>query len=171
MINCTFIWLIFLKYKFILKKMTMRHIIKCWLTYSIINDWVNIKFLFWSLNVCITSRDFSNALLISRCLISFKNRKLNMQTFVNTSFLLTDWKTSFSMSLLISFCLIATNWESTICTIKWSLKTTASNEIETKARSTVALNTKLKNAIDAKYFRSRSRSRLNEFERISNFDF
>jgi hypothetical protein len=64
-------------------------------------------------------------------------------------------------------------------TIESNLKTTAKANIEveaktkakTKLRSSVVLNTKLKYAIDAIYFRRRSRSRLNEFEKISDFDF
>jgi hypothetical protein len=107
---------------------------------------------------------------MSRCLISFTNRKLNMRTSSDTSSILIDWKTSFSMRSLISFCLNAANWESAICTIESSLNATANSEIEAKARSTVVLNTKLKYAIDARCFRSRSRSRLNEFEKVSNFD-
>jgi hypothetical protein len=55
--------------------------------------------------------------------------------------------------------------------IELSLETTANSEIEAKAKSTVVLNTKLKNAVDAKYFRNRSRSRLDEFEKISDSDF
>jgi hypothetical protein len=148
----------------------MRHTIRRWLTRCIVNDWINIKFLFWSLKVCTTSRDFSNVLSISRCLISFTNRKLNMRTSNDTSFIFIDWKTSFSMRSLISFCLNAANWESAICTIESNLNATTSNEIEAKARSTIVLNTKLKYAIDAKCFRDRSRSRLNEFEKISDFD-
>jgi hypothetical protein len=172
-IDCTYVWVIFLKFKFIYEKITMRHIIKRWLTRWIINDWINTRFLFWSLNVRITNRDFLNVLSISKCLISFTNRKLSMQTFVDTSFLLIDWKTFFSMSSLISFCLNATNWKSAMCTIKSSLKTTTKmiSEIEAKTKSTIALNTKVKNAIDARYFRNRSRSRLNEFERVSDFIF
>jgi hypothetical protein len=94
-IYCTYVWVIYLRYKFIFEKMTMKHKIKRWLIRWIINNWVNIKFLFWSLNVCITNRDFSNALSISRWLISSTNRKLNMRTFIDTSLLLIDWKTSF----------------------------------------------------------------------------
>jgi hypothetical protein len=151
-IDCTYVWVICLRYKFIFENMTMRDTIKHWLTRWIINDWVNIKFLFWSLNFCITSRDFSNALSISTCLILFTNRKLNIQTFVDTSFLLTDWKTFFSMNSLISFCLNATNWKNAMCTIESSLETTTrrNNEIEVKTKSIIALNTKLKNAVDAK---------------------
>jgi hypothetical protein len=134
-INCMYVWVIFLRYKFIFEKMTIRHTIKRWLIRWIVDVWVNIKFLFWSLNVCITSRDFSKALSISRCLISFTNWKLNMRISVNTSFLLTDWKTSFSMSSLISFCLNATNWESAMCTIQSSLKTTARTNNEVKAKT------------------------------------
>jgi hypothetical protein len=137
-----------------------------------IDDWIDIKFLFWSLNVCITNRDFSNALSMSRCLISSTNRELKMRTSNDTSFLFIDWKTSFSMRSLIFFCLNAANWERAMCTIESSLSATANSEIEMKsrARSTVVLNTKLKYAVDAKYFRDRSRSRLNEFEKISNSD-
>jgi hypothetical protein len=113
--NCTYVWVIFLRYKFIFEKTTMRHTIKRWLIRWIVDDWVNIRFLFWSLNVCTTSRDFSNALLISRCLISFTNRKLKMRTSDDTSFLLIDWKTSFSMRSLISFCLNDANWERAMC--------------------------------------------------------
>jgi hypothetical protein len=105
----TYVWVMFLIHKFIFEKTTMRYTIKRWLIRWMINNWINIIFLFWSLNVCITSRDFSNALSISRCLISFTNRKLNMRTFDDTSFLLTDWKASFSMRSLISFCLNAAN--------------------------------------------------------------
>jgi hypothetical protein len=137
--NYTYVWVISLRYKFISEKMTMRHTIKRWLIRWIIKDWINTRFLFWSLNVCITSRDFSNALLISRCLILSTNRELNMRTSVDTSFLLIDWKTSFSMSSLISFCLNATNWESAMCMIESSLETTtrANSEIEAKTRSTL----------------------------------
>jgi hypothetical protein len=110
-IDCTYVWIMSLRYKFISEKTTMRHTIKRWLIRWIIDDWVNIKFLFWSLNVCTTSRDFSNALSISRCLISFTNRKLNMRTSDDTSFLLTDRKTFFSMRSLIFFCRDATNWK------------------------------------------------------------
>jgi hypothetical protein len=58
-----------------------------------------------------------------------------------------------------------------MCTIESNLKATANNEIEAIAKSTIALNTKLRNAIDARYFRDRSRSRLNEFKKISDSDF
>ncbi len=70
-IDCTYVWVMFLRYRFIFEKTTMRHTIRRWLIRWIINDWVNIRFLFWSLNVCITNRDFSKALLISKCLILF----------------------------------------------------------------------------------------------------
>ncbi len=164
----------FLRYKFIFKKTTMRHAIKRWLIRWIINDWINIKFLFWSLNVCITNRDFSNALSISRYLISFTNEKLNMQTSNDTSFLFIDWKTFFSMKSFISFCLNAANWERAMCTIESNLKmiTKANIEIEAKmkakakSRSSIVLNTKFKYAVNARYFRERSRWRLNEFEKI-----
>jgi hypothetical protein len=144
-----------------------------------INDWVNIKILFWWLNVCITSRDFLNALSISRYLILFTNRKLNMRTSDVTSFLLIDRKTLFSMRSLIYFCLNAANWERAMCTIEWNLEITAklTIEIETKtkvkarSRSSIVLNTKLKYAVNAKYFRKRSRSRLNEFEKTSDSEF
>jgi hypothetical protein len=171
-INWTYVWVMFLRYKFIFEKTKMRHTIKRWLTRWIIDDWVDIKFLFWSLNVCITSRDFTNTLSMSRCLISFTNRKLKMRTSNDTSFLFIDWKTFFSMRLLIFFCLDAANWEKAMCTIKSNLNATANNEIEvrSKAKSTIVLNTKFKYAVDAKYFRNRSRSRLNEFEKISDFD-
>jgi hypothetical protein len=157
----------------------MKHTIKRWLTCWIINDWINIKFLFWSLNVCITSRDFLKTLSISRCLISFTNRKLNMRTSNDTSSLFIDRKTSFSMRSFISFCLNAANWKRAMCMIESNLKTTAKASIEieaktrakTRSRSSVVLNTKLKYAVDARCFRKRSRSRLNEFEKISNSDF
>jgi hypothetical protein len=178
-INCTYAWMMFLRYKFIFEKTTMRHTIKrCWIRW-IIKHWVNIKFMFWSLNVRITNRDFSNAFLISRCLISFTNRKLNMRISNDTSFLFIDWKTFFLMRSLIFLCLNAVNWKKAMCTIESNLimTTKTSIEIETKtkakarSRSLLVLNTKLKYAIDEKYFRERSRSRLNEFEKISNFDF
>jgi hypothetical protein len=82
--DCTYVWVMFLRYKFISEKTTMRHTIKRWLIRWIMSDWINIRFLFWSLNVCTTSRDFSNALSVSRCLISFTNRKLNMRTSNDT---------------------------------------------------------------------------------------
>jgi hypothetical protein len=178
-IICMYVWIMSLKYKFIFEKTTMRHTIRRWQTRWIINDRVNIKFLFWSLNVCITIRDFSKILSISRCLISFTNRKLNMRISDDTSFLLIDRKTLFSMRSLISFCLNAANWERAMCTIESNLKTTARTNIEVetkmkakaKSRSSVVLNTKLKYAVDARYFRRRSRSRLNKFEKISDFDF
>jgi hypothetical protein len=171
-IDWTYVWKMFLRYRFIFEKTTMKHSIKDWLTRWMIDDWVNIKFLFWSLNVCITNRDFSNALSMLKCLISSTNRKLKMRTSNDTSFLFIDWKTFFSMRSLIFFCLNAANWEKAMCTIESNLNATTSSEIEmrSKTRSTIILNTKLKYAINAKYFRNRSRSRLNEFERISNFD-
>jgi hypothetical protein len=150
-----------------------RYIIRRWLTRWIVNDWVNTKFLFRSLNVCTTSRDFSNALLVSKCFISSTNRELNIRTSDDTSFLLTDWKTSFSMRSLISFFLNAANWRKAMCMTESSLKTTtrANIEAKAKARSTVVLNTKLKYAVDAKYLWERSRSRLNEFEKSFRFWF
>jgi hypothetical protein len=169
-IDWTYVWIMFLRYRFMFEKTTMRHTIRRWLTRWMIDDWVNIKFLFWSLNVCITSRDFSNALSMSKCLISSTNRELKMRTSNDTSFLFTDWKTSFSMRSLIFFCLDAANWEEAMCTIESNLNATASSEIEMRAKSTVVLNTKLKYAVDAKYFRSRSRSRLDEFDEISDSD-
>jgi hypothetical protein len=54
--------------------------------------------------------------------------------------------------------------------IESSLNATANSEIEAKAESTAVLNTKLKYAVDARYFRDRSRSRLNEFDEISDSD-
>jgi hypothetical protein len=177
-IDSTYVWIMFLRSRFIFEKTTMRHTIKRWLTRWIVDDWINTKFLFWSLNVCITSRDFSNVLSMSKCLILFTNRKLNMSTSNDTSFLFTDRKTLFSMRSLISFCLNAEIWERAMCTIESSLKTTAKASIEVeaktkanaKSRSSVVLNTKLKYAVDAKYFQRRARSRLNKFERISDFD-
>jgi hypothetical protein len=150
------------------RKTTTRHTIKRWLTRWIIDDWVNIKFLFWSWNVCATSREFSNALSISECLISSMNWELNMRISNDTFSLLTDWKTSFSIRSLISFCLNAANWEKAMWTIESSLETTAKAKM--KARLTIVLNTKLKYAIDARYFRSRSRSRLSEFKKVSWFE-
>jgi hypothetical protein len=166
----TYVWIMFLRNRFMFEKTTMRHTIRRWLIRWMIHDWVNIKFLFWSLNVCITSRDFSNALSMSRCLISSTNRELKMRTSNDTSFLFIDWKTSFSMRSLISFCLDSANWERAMCMIESNLNATANSEIEARARSTVVLNTKLKYAVDAKYFRDRSRSRLDEFEKISDSD-
>ncbi len=179
MFDCTYVLILSLIYNFIFEKTTMRHTINRWLTRWIVDDWVNTNFLFWSLNVCTTSRDFSNALSISRCFISSTNRELNMQTSDDTSFLFIDRKTFFSMRSLISFCRNAKNWERTMCTIESNLvmTTKASIEIEAKmkararSRSSDVLNTKLKYAVDAKYFRRRSRSRLNEFEKISDSDF
>jgi hypothetical protein len=63
-----------------------------------------------------------------------------------------------------------------MCTIESSLKAIARKNIEVeaktkakaKSRSSVVLNTKLKYAVDEGYFRKRSRSRLNEFEKVSN---
>jgi hypothetical protein len=165
-IDWTYVWIMFLKYRFMFEKTTMKYTIRRSLIHWMIDDEINIKFLFWSLNVCITSRDFSNALSMSKCLISFTNRELKMRTSSDTSFLFTDWKTFFSMKSLIFFCLNAANWERAMCTIESSLNATTNSEIEirSKARSTIVLNTKLKYAIDAKYFRNRSRSRLNKFE-------
>jgi hypothetical protein len=178
-IDCTYVCVMFLRYKFIFEKTTMKYTIKRWLIHWIINDWINTKFLFWSLNVCITNRNFSNVLSISKCLISSTNRKLNMRTSNDTSFLLINWKTFFSMRSLISFYLNVANWERTMCTIESNLKTTTKTNIEieaktkakTKSRSSIVLNTKFKYAVDARYFRRRSRSRLNEFEKISNSEF
>jgi hypothetical protein len=47
----------------------------------------------------------------------------------------------------------------------------AKTKAKAKSRSSVVLNTKLKYAVNARYFRRRSRSRLNEFEKISDSDF
>jgi hypothetical protein len=54
--------------------------------------------------------------------------------------------------------------------IESNLNAITSSEIEAKAKSTVVLNTKLKYAVDAKYFRDRSQSRLDESDEISDFD-
>jgi hypothetical protein len=91
--------------------------------------------------------------------------------------LLTDRKTFFSMRSFISFCLNTANSKRTICTTESNLMMTARANIEieakmkakAKSRSSIVLNTKLKYAVDAKYFRKRSRSRFNE--KISNSDF
>ncbi len=177
--DCMYVWIMSLKYKFIFEKMTMKHTIKRWLIRWIMKNWINIKFLFWSLNVWITNRDFLNVLSISKCLISFTNRKLNTRTLNDTSFLFINRKTCFSMRSFISFCLNAANWKRAMCTIESKLKATAKTNIKiemktkTKARLklSVVLNTKFKYTIDAKYFRKQSRSHLNEFEKISDSDF
>jgi hypothetical protein len=57
-----------------------------------------------------------------------------------------------------------------MCTPESSLDAAADSEIEAKAESTVVLNTKLRYAVDAEYFRDRSRSRLDEFDEISDSD-
>ncbi len=131
------------------------------------------------MNVCITNHDFSNDLSILKCLISFTNRKLNMRTLNDTSFLFIDRKTFFLMRSFISFCLNAANEKRAMCTIESNLKATAKATIEiemkikakTRLKSLIVLNTKFKYTIDAKYFRRRSRSHLNEFEKFSDFDF
>jgi hypothetical protein len=60
-----------------------------------------------------------------------------MRTSDDTSFLLIDRKTSFSMRSFISFCLNAANRKRAMCTIESSLKTTtrASIEIEAKTKA------------------------------------
>jgi hypothetical protein len=132
-VDWTYVWVIFLRYKFIFEKTTTRYTINRWLIRWIVDDWINIKFLFWSLNVCITSRDFSNVLSISKSLISSTNRELNIRTSDDTSFLLTEWKTFFSMRSFIFFCLNAAKWERAMWTIESILrpKARANNEIET----------------------------------------
>jgi hypothetical protein len=103
-----------------------------------VDDWVKTRILFWSLNAWITNLDFSNALSISECLISFTKRKLKIRTSVDTFFLLTGMNTPFSSRPAIFFCRDAVNDETT--------------------DSAVVLKMKL--AVGAEYFLNRSRSRL-----------
>ncbi len=100
----------------------------------------------------------------------------NMKWYV----VLVYWsKNIFFDKWFMSFCLNAANWERAMFTIESNLEATTKANIEIEAktktkarsRSSVVLNTKFKYAVDAKYFRKRSRSRLNEFEKISDFDF
>jgi hypothetical protein len=105
-----------------------------------IDDWIKTKVLFWSLNVWIINLNFSKAFSVSEYLISSTNRELKIRIFVDTFFLLTDKKISFSSKSTIFFCLNAMNDESILI------------------ESIIASKTKL--TIDAKYFLDRSRSRL-----------
>ncbi len=112
--------------------------IKRWLIRWMIDDWVKIRILFWSLNVWIINLNFSNAFSVLECLISFTKRKLKIRTSADTFFLLIDINISFSSRSTISFCRDAMNDDTT--------------------DSAIVLKMKL--AIDARNFLSRSRSRL-----------
>jgi hypothetical protein len=112
--------------------------IKRWLIRWMIDDWVKTRTLFWSLNVWIISLNFWNAFSVLECLISFTKRELKIRTSADTFFLLTDINTAFPSKPAISFCLNAMNDDTT--------------------DSAVVLKMKL--AVDAKNFLSRSRSRL-----------
>ncbi len=127
-----------LKYSFI-DKVTARQMIKRWLTRWMIDDWVKTKVLSWSLNACIINLNFSNVFSVFEFLTSFTNRELKIRIFVDTFFLLIDKNTFFSSKLAIFFCRDAMN-------------------DDTRSIATIVLKMKL--AIDAKYFLSRSRSRL-----------
>ncbi len=70
---------------------------------------------------------FRTLFSISECLISFTKRKLKIRTSVDTSFLLIDINTSFSSSLIISFCLNKMNDESTLMILKMKLAIDARN--------------------------------------------
>jgi hypothetical protein len=96
---------------------TARQMIKRWLTRCIIDDWIKTKILFWSLNAWITSLNFSNAFLVSECLISSTKRKLKIWTYVDTSLFLIDIKTPFSSRSTISFCRDAMNDDTTDSTV------------------------------------------------------
>ncbi len=133
-----------LKYSFIVKwNIAARQMIRRWLTLWMVDDWVKTRILSWLLNAWTISLNFSNALSISECFISFTNRDLKIRTSADTSSLLTDSNTLFSSRSTISFCLNeindkSTNDESTLMILKM----------------TSAI------AIDARYFLDRSRSRF-----------
>jgi hypothetical protein len=125
------------RYSFIWDSETIRQMIKLWLTRWMIDDWVKIRILFWSLNVWIINLNFSNVFSVSECLILFTKRELKIRTSADTFFLLIDINTSFSRSSTISFCRDAMNDDTT---------------------DSIVLKTKL--ATDVRYFLSRSRPRL-----------
>jgi hypothetical protein len=112
--------------------------IRHWLIRWMIDDWIKTKILFWSLKAWIINLNFSNALFVFECLISFTKRKLKIRISEETSVLLIDKKTSFSSNSAIFCCLYAMNNESAV----------------------IELKIKLRYAIEAKYFLDRSRSRL-----------
>jgi hypothetical protein len=113
--------------------------IRRWLIFWMMSDWVRTRILFWSLKAWITNLNFSNALSVLECLISFTKRELKIRTLRKTSVLLTDKKISFSSNSTISCCLDAMNDESTLV---------------------IELRVKLRYAIETEYFLDRSRSRL-----------
>jgi hypothetical protein len=126
----------FLRYNCIWDNETTRQMIRDWLTRWMIDDWIKIRILFWSLNVWITSLSFLNAFSVSEFLTSSTNRELKIRIFADTSLLLIDKKTSFSNRSTISFCLNAMNDELMLMILKMTL------------------------TIDAKYFLNRPRSRF-----------
>jgi hypothetical protein len=135
----TYVWVMSLKNSFInWENVTARQMIKRWLIRWMIDDWIETKVLFWSLNVWITNLNFSNAFSISECLISFTKRKLKIRTSVDTFLLLIDMNISFFSKFAISFCLNAMNDDTTDSAIVLKMKLT----------------------INAKNFLNRLRSRL-----------
>jgi hypothetical protein len=130
-----------LKYKFIdCENVTARQIIKRWLILWIIDDWVKTRISFWFLTVWTINLNFSNALSVFECLISFTKRKLKIRTSESISALLIDKKISFSSKSTIFCCLDAMSDESAV----------------------IELRIKLRYAIEAKYFLDRSRSRFDD---------
>jgi hypothetical protein len=116
--------------------------IKRWLIRWMIDDWVKTRILFWSLNVWITSLNFSNVFSVLECLISFTKQKLKIRTSVDTFSLLTDINTSFSNRLAISFRLNEMNDESTLMILKTKLTIDAKNFLDRpRSRLIDAVNT------------------------------
>ncbi len=107
-----------------------------WLILWIISDWVKTRILFWFLKAWIINLNFSNALSVLECSISFTKRKLKIRTLKRTSALLTDKKTFFSSNSAILCCLDAMNDESMFM---------------------IQLRIKLRYAIETRNFLSRSR--------------
>jgi hypothetical protein len=105
----------FLKYRFIdCENVTTRQIIKRWLILWIIDDWIKTSVLFWFLKAWIINLNFSNALSVLECLISFTKQELKIWILEDILALLTDKKTFFSSKSTISCCLDAMNDESTL---------------------------------------------------------
>jgi hypothetical protein len=125
---------------------TATQIIKRWLTLWMIDHCLKTKISFRSLKAWITNLNFSNALFVSECLISFTKRELKIRTSERISILLTSKKTFFSSRSAIFCCLDAMNDED--------------------ESSMIELRIKLRYAIEAKYFLDCSRSRLIDSVRI-----
>ncbi len=74
-----------------------------WLILWILNDWVSICALSWSLYVCIINLDFLYLFDMSECLISFTNPKLKIRTSRRTASMMINSNTRFFSKSFISF--------------------------------------------------------------------